>query len=288
MDNIISRFPGLAARIFDSLDDENLVKSKTVSRSWSEFTDNEVFFFRRIIKKLIVDYEDFKETWKLVMKKADIEMLKELSYAVKDFLSNHPENCTHENCNHRAFSYSPLHICAESGQVSLCGFILKITKDKNPKLKNGDIGWTPLHEAAQCGHLQICSMIMNKIEDNHPRDAFGYTLLHAAARGGHLETFKMIMNKVTDINPGDNEGRTPLHEAASEGHKELCKFIVDKVGDKNPADVNGWTPLHAAAKHGHKEMCKFIADKVEDKNPECNYGWTPKDLMWDNICGIDE
>ena len=88
MDNIISRFPGLAARIFDSLDDEILVKSKTVSRSWSEFTDNEVFFFRRIIKKLIVDYEDFKETWKLVMKKADIEMLKELSLAVKDFLSN--------------------------------------------------------------------------------------------------------------------------------------------------------------------------------------------------------
>ena len=30
MDNIISRFPGLAERIFDTLDDENLGKSKTV------------------------------------------------------------------------------------------------------------------------------------------------------------------------------------------------------------------------------------------------------------------
>ena len=68
MENIISRFPGLAERIFDSLGDENLVNSKTVSRSWSEFTDNEVFFFRRIIKKLIVDYEYFKEAWKLVIK----------------------------------------------------------------------------------------------------------------------------------------------------------------------------------------------------------------------------
>ena len=147
MDNIISRFPGLAARIFNSLDDENLVKSKTVSRSWSEFSDNEVFFSRRIIKKLIVDYEDFKETWKLVMKKADIDMLKELSLAVKDFLSKHPERC--EDCNHRALSHSPLHIGAEAGHVTLCEFILKITNDKNPKLKNGDIGWTPLHEAAQ-------------------------------------------------------------------------------------------------------------------------------------------
>ena len=39
MNNFISRFPGLAERIFDSLGDENPVKSKTVSRSWSEFTD---------------------------------------------------------------------------------------------------------------------------------------------------------------------------------------------------------------------------------------------------------
>jgi len=138
MDNIISRFPGLAARIFDSLDDENLVNCKTVSRSWSEFTENEVFYFRRIIKKLIIDYEDFKETWKLVMKKADIEMLKELSLVVKYFLSMHPENC--ENCNHRALSHSPLHIVAEAGNVSLCEFLLKITNDKNPKLINGDIG----------------------------------------------------------------------------------------------------------------------------------------------------
>ena len=77
MNNIISRFPGLAERIFDSLGDENPVKSKTVSRSWSEFTDNEIFFYRRIVKKLIGGYEDFKETWKSVMNKANIEMMKE-------------------------------------------------------------------------------------------------------------------------------------------------------------------------------------------------------------------
>ena len=83
MDNIISRFPSLAERIFDSLDDETIVNSKTVSRSWSEFTENEMFFLRRIIKKLIGGYEHFEEVWKLVMKKADIEMTKELASAVK-------------------------------------------------------------------------------------------------------------------------------------------------------------------------------------------------------------
>ena len=52
-----------------------------------------MFFSRRIIKKLIGGYVDFKDTWKLVMKKADIEMIKEISVAVKFFLSKHPGNC---------------------------------------------------------------------------------------------------------------------------------------------------------------------------------------------------
>ena len=254
MENIILRFPGLAERIFDTLDDENLGKSKTVSRSWSEFTDNEVFFWRRIIKKVVVGKEDFKETWKLVMKKADFEMTKELAFAVKGFLSYHPRNCLAEVCKHRAVSFSPLHIAARFGEVSLCEFILKITKDKNPGLKNGDVGWTALHEAAQRGHLLISYMIMNELKDKNPKDVDGYTPLHAAASGGHLETFKMIMNKVGEINPKDNQG---------------------------------WTPLHSAAHNGHKDLCEFIADKLEEKNPVDDRGWTPMELMWNKICRFD-
>ena len=41
-------------------------------------------------QKLAVGNDDFKETWKLVMKKADFEMTNELALAVKNFLSNHP------------------------------------------------------------------------------------------------------------------------------------------------------------------------------------------------------
>ena len=257
MDNIISRFPGLADKIFDSLDDESLVNSRTVSRSWSEFTENEMFFLRRIIEKLIGEYEDFKETWKLVMKKADMEMMNELALAVKYFLSQNGNGYA-ENCKLRAVPRSPLHVAVEAGQVSLCEFILKITKDKNPGIKMGPIkiynceGWTPLHDAAHHGHLLICSMIMDEIQDKNPGDEEGYTPLHAAAKEGQLETFKMIMEKAgTHINPSDNEG---------------------------------WTPLHAAAFGDQREMCRFIADKIENKNPEDNDGVTPQELMWDNIC----
>ena len=97
-------FPGLADKIFDCLDDESLVNSRTVSRTWSEFTEDEMFFLRRTIRKLIDGYVDFKDTWKFVMKKADLEMTKELALAVKFFLSRHPGKCFDENRNHRALS----------------------------------------------------------------------------------------------------------------------------------------------------------------------------------------
>ena len=54
---------------------------------------HELFYSRRIILKLIGGYEDFKDTWKLVMKKADKEMMNELALAVKYFLSKCPGDC---------------------------------------------------------------------------------------------------------------------------------------------------------------------------------------------------
>ena len=77
MDNTISRFPVLAARILDSLDDNNFVNCMMVSRSWSSFTkDDELLLFKRMritLKKLICGYKDFKEAWKSVIEQANIE-----------------------------------------------------------------------------------------------------------------------------------------------------------------------------------------------------------------------
>ena len=100
MDNIISRFPVLAVRILDSLDDNNFVNCMMVSRSWSSFTkDDELLFFKRMritLKKLICDYKVFKEAWKSFMEH-DEEMMKK--FAITYFLLKHPTN---QDCKHRA------------------------------------------------------------------------------------------------------------------------------------------------------------------------------------------
>ena len=54
------------------LDDENLVKCKEVSKSWSFFMDGERFFWKRIIKKLVGAYDDFQKAWNVALKNANI------------------------------------------------------------------------------------------------------------------------------------------------------------------------------------------------------------------------
>ena len=95
-----------------------------MSRSWSEFTENEIFYQRRILKKLIRGQEDFKDTWKLVMKKADIEMTKELASAVKYFLSKYSGDCDYlEDCRHRTEPFSLLHIGQQQPAVPSCLYV---------------------------------------------------------------------------------------------------------------------------------------------------------------------
>ena len=186
MDNFLKKFPELGKGIFDNLDDENLVQCKEISRSWFAFTDGERFYWTRAIRKYTDNIEEFKETWKKVMERTNIEMIKELGLAVKYFLKSHPLQCSWKDCNHRVVPYSPLHLGTEAGNSLLCRFILGRIEDKNPKAIGDLGGWTPLHEAAQIGNLEICLMIMDSVDEKSPKIKDGTTPLHVAAENGHL------------------------------------------------------------------------------------------------------
>ena len=132
MDNIISKFPVLAVRIFDSLDDENFVYCKAVNKSWSAFTNNdELFFFKRMritLKKLIKGCKDFK-----VFRK------------VTDINPKDDKGST------------PLHAAAGEGHLEICQdiisrLIMNNITDINP---TDNVGWTPLHVAAAMGQFAV-------------------------------------------------------------------------------------------------------------------------------------
>ena len=93
MDELLSRFPDIAEDLFESLDDESLVRCKEAGRSLSSFMDECTKFWKRIIRKYLHYQEknDFKESWETLMdlKQTKPEMLKELGQAVQQFLDRH-------------------------------------------------------------------------------------------------------------------------------------------------------------------------------------------------------
>ena len=174
MDELCMRVPNVGKEIFNNLNDEDLVKSKGVSRTWSTFMDEEIFFWKRIITKLIGGYNDFKETWRIVTNKVGLSRTMELANAVKFFLSKHPsQQCKDKPCSHHEIPFSPLHIAAEAGQTSLCKFIIDKVEDKNPKILT-PWSWgfdpqleysdsTPIDLARKNGHDAIVTLIESNI-----------------------------------------------------------------------------------------------------------------------------
>ena len=108
---------------------------------------------------------------------------------------------------------------------------------------------TPLHIAAESGQLSVCQLIISNIEDKNPKATYGLTPFHLAAEAGHLDICQLFISNIEDNkNPGDLFNWTPLHYAALHGHLKICQLIVSKIEDKNPRNICGQTPLDFARK----------------------------------------
>ena len=85
METFCKRFPHLAERIFDQVDDHSLDNCKEISVEVQEYLDNERFFWIRIIKKYQENLKDFPESWKPVIVKTPTEIVKQIAIAVSRF-----------------------------------------------------------------------------------------------------------------------------------------------------------------------------------------------------------
>ena len=270
IDTMFSRFPIIAQDIFKELDNKSLIKCREVSVPWKNFIDNEKFIWIRTMQKYGASMKEFYEQWKLVIKKTETNLVKELSKAVLQFFE--------DDVSRNKQQYSPLHVTADKGLLESSKFMIQRTGDKNPARSDGQ---TALHMATLKGHTEVCEHIIEIVVNKNPADKKGLTPLVIAARLGHLEIYQLIVRYLEDRNPFSiiENGDTPLHEAAERGHIEVCKYIMENLLDKNPQCASGvsigLTPYHNAASFGHLEICQLFLEKLDDKNPGTHLGITP-------------
>ena len=290
--------------VFNELDDQNLTKVKMSNREICQHLEEERFYWIRVLKSFGGRIGEFNESWKKVVNKAPVEIIQQFVIACRNFVDYY-----------FAGDWSPLHIAAGSGQLSLFQMTYEKTGKSNPwtyiYLINARVELTPLHIAAGLGQLEICQLIMDDLDNKNPGDPNGYTPLHHAALCGSVESCKFIMDKLDNKNPihKRNPGSldlTPLNYAVCDGHLEVCRFILENEGtgdlgdllrnaarlgyldicilmmerleDKNPRGKFGETPFHLAAMRGNLEICKVFVKLLAEKNPSDNQGDTPLHL----------
>ena len=284
MEELCLRFSHLSEKIFDSLDNDSIIKCKEVSRFWFNYLDGQKLVQIRIIKAKVKQFHSIGKAWNNVFNSASTETIMTLGVAVNQFYKKDLGLDHHEGL-------TPIHAAAATGHLLLLTKLHEKSLDKHPK---DNEGCTPLYYAAQNGHLEVCEYLIQKIGDNVgttplqmvARNGHFKDSLHQAAGFGHgsVEIYMLLSNHLTNKNPppSDGTGWTPLHMAACKGHLKICKFIMDSLVNKNPGNAINFTPLHVAAIHGHTDLCALILENVQNKMPVTQDGKTPAMLAIEN------
>ena len=135
--DLCKRFPLLGEMVFENLDDESLVKVKESSKEKNNHIQNQRFYWIRIIKKHGKYFKEFADSWKKVIDKTPVEIVKELAMTVEDYFN-------YSLYNDDDYQLHPLHIAAETGEVDTCRLIMKYVRHRNPPSADRV---TPLHRA---------------------------------------------------------------------------------------------------------------------------------------------
>ena len=299
MENICLRFPHIAKKVLQNVDNRTLVNFRNCSKETVYFINGEKFYLFQILQQfwLIVDSQEhgyqmsgsFPEYWKKILKNTPLENVEKIVRASIKFSTTFSNQriidwspfhlaasfgnlelykWMEEKCRElpliESFEHmnSPVHMSADNGSLEIIKYLLKKLVNKNPRNKKGA---TPLHFAARNGNFDICLLLIANIgNEKNPRDNFGITPLHAAAYQGYLNICKVLVYNTTNKNPSDDRGRTPLHAAAFNGYLEICSLLVENTNEINPRDERGTTPVELAYQNGNFEICKLLIENIDN------------------------
>ena len=150
------RFPNLTEAIFDQIDDKNLKKCRTVSKSWCSIIDGHRNTWIRMIRTKYCkrDLSKFQENWGKVVHGTPLEMLKELILTVRKVGARPGYGGTYIGSS----GFKPIHFAAINGNLKLYIFISEKVEEKLPK--ENLCSDTPLDFACKYGHLEVVKYII--------------------------------------------------------------------------------------------------------------------------------
>ena len=127
MEDIILRFPQLSKQIFANLDNQNLVKCRTVSQSWNDSIEERKYFWLRKIQKIgqnIPDFDINDGKWRKSLRRATVHSVEELASVIQERISR--------GNLHLISGQSPLHHAARSKDFSVFEEFFQNAEEKNP------------------------------------------------------------------------------------------------------------------------------------------------------------
>ena len=92
MGDMLIRFPHISEKIFNSLDNQNLIICKQVSRSWNDFIDRKKFFWirnvQKCVKKYNKEYNECPKKWNSYFQNCNVETVRKFANSIRSLISS--------------------------------------------------------------------------------------------------------------------------------------------------------------------------------------------------------
>ena len=121
MEELCQRFPLIAQKILNHVDNETLTNLKEIGRNIDDFLGKERFYWLRIIERYNCLIGEHREVWNKVVRKTPVEIIKEFAFAVHQF----PQTMFRELKNYSHSTDIQFYKVGEDKQISGLDFLQK-------------------------------------------------------------------------------------------------------------------------------------------------------------------
>ena len=278
---IILRFPHIAEKIFEGLDDQSLTSCRLVEKSWKNVIDGRNYPWERIVKKS--NLKDGNTYLHLAAKHGQTEMFEKI------FNKETKKNPGNKN------EGTPFHVACEKGHVRIAEFIIKNSNENNINLNTNTTGYdrwncrdingfTGFHYACRGGDVELVELLVkNSVECNidlNTKDIGGRTGFHCACSSGQIKVVELLIKNSVEFNmdlnaKNNNDGKTGFHYASDYyGRIELVELLIKNSVefniDLNVKDRDGKTSFHFACQNKNVKLVELLIKNSVEYNIDLN------------------